>query len=268
MKRVSSLHVYPIKSLRGVSVTSARMAAGGFARDRRYMLTDASGRFLSQRTVPELTRFSVSINDEGIAVVDRESKDALALAWTTSGPSLEVSIWQDSLTVVEDVAGSDYFSRILQRETKLCFLGNATRLINPEYREDNETVTFADGYPYLALSIESLRDLNRRCGQTLELARFRPNIVLEGGKPYDEDKLQRVMIGEHTFRATKLCERCVMTTLNPNTGVAGKEPLATLAEYRKWDGKVWFGTNLVGPASGALRVGDPVQVIELKEVRN
>jgi uncharacterized protein YcbX len=121
-------------------------------------------------------------------------------------------------------------------------------------------VGFADAYPFMLLSEASLADLNTRLETPLDMARFRPNIVIAGTTPYAEDGYTRVRIGEISFRGPKRCERCVITTVDPDTGLSGREPLRTLAKYRLEDQKVWFGMNLIHDNLGLLRVGDAVDL--------
>jgi len=132
------------------------------------------------------------------------------------------------------------------------------RVVNPERARPGDIVSFADGYPMLLISEASLSDLNRRLDEPLEMRRFRPNLVIAGAEPYSEDGMAALRIGEVTFRGVKRCDRCVVTTINPDTGEKGKEPLRTLAKYRLEDGKVWFGMNLIHDGSGRLKLGDPV----------
>jgi uncharacterized protein YcbX len=123
-------------------------------------------------------------------------------------------------------------------------------------------VSFADGFPCLLLSQASLDELNRRCPETMAKERFRPNIVVSGGTAHFEDELRRFQLGVVRFRAPKLCDRCKVTLVDPETSRSGKEPLRTLATYRRWDGKVWFGVNLVPDTTGTIQIGD-----ELTELR-
>jgi uncharacterized protein YcbX len=130
--------------------------------------------------------------------------------------------------------------------------------VNPERARPGDVVSFADGYPFLVISEASLSDLNSRLETPLVMERFRPNIVVSGVPAYAEDTFRHVRFGEVGFRAVKRCDRCSVTTIDPETGARGKEPLRTLATYRREDGKVWFGMNLIHDAEGTLSVGDLV----------
>jgi uncharacterized protein len=143
---------------------------------------------------------------------------------------------------------------------------------NPAYSREGDRVSFADGYPLLLTGEGSLRELNDLIAAgplaaegPLPMRRFRPNVVVAGAPPWAEDGWRLLRIGDVVFRAVKGCDRCVLTTIDPDTAVKGKEPIATLARCRRWDGKVWFGVNLIPDSpgrTGAIRVGDPVQVLE------
>ena len=149
------------------------------------------------------------------------------------------------------------------------------RQVNPERAESGDRVGFADGYPLLLTSRASLDDLNARInsrpngaqtGDSLTMARFRPNVVIGGFDAYAEDNAEYLSLGGLPFFSPKLCDRCVVTTIDPDTLAQGKEPLRTLASYRKWDGAVWFGTNLIPRASGTVRLGDPVEILSSRQL--
>ncbi|MFL5546924.1 MAG: MOSC domain-containing protein, partial [Gemmatimonadales bacterium] len=134
------------------------------------------------------------------------------------------------------------------------------RPTNPAYDPSGSRVSFADAYPLLLISEESLADLNGRLAQPLPMNRFRPNLTVSGGGPFAEDRWSRVEIGSVVLNLVKPCDRCVITTTDQTTTERGVEPLRTLATYRKVDGKVYFGQNAVHEAPGRLRVGDAVSV--------
>jgi uncharacterized protein YcbX len=134
--------------------------------------------------------------------------------------------------------------------------GDTVRPADPEYAPAGTRVSFADGFPFLLISEESLADLNRRLADPLPMNRFRPNLVVAGAEPYAEDGWDRIEIGGVRLRMVKPCARCVVTTTDQTTAQRGKEPLRTLATYRKVEGEVMFGQNVVPEGRGHLRVGD------------
>ena len=157
--------------------------------------------------------------------------------------------------------GSRWFSDLLERDLRLVYMpGDVERGVDLEYGREGDVVSFADGYPLLVISEESLADLNARLAEPVEMRRFRPNLVVRGAGPYAEDEWDRFRIGELELRAVKPCARCVLTTRDPETGEAGKEPLATLAQYRTVDDKVRFGMNVIADGLGKLEVGARLRV--------
>ena len=132
------------------------------------------------------------------------------------------------------------------------------------YGKDDDQVAFADGFPLLLIGQASLEDLSHKVGRPLEMLRFRPNLVIEGAEAFAEDNWKRIRIGEVEFRVVKPCSRCILTTIDPQTGVRSddREPFATLQKYRAREEGAMFGQNLVNDGNGQLEVGMPVTVLE------
>lgn len=254
--RVTSISVFPIKSLRGVAVPRAEARTAGFRHDRRWMLVDEQGRFISQRQHARLALADVALEADGYRV--SVGGESVTVPERFAGPPVRVSVWDSELTALLHPEASRFFSDWLGAAVRLVHLpDDDLRATNRGAERDR--VSFADGYPYLLIGSASLDELNRRlAGEPLSMARFRPNLVFEGGDPHAEDDWQRVRVGEVGFRAVKPCDRCVVTTIDPLTGEKGAEPLRTLAQYRKRDGKVWFGVNLCPDGGGTISLGDPV----------
>lgn len=259
--RLSALFVYPIKSLPGVSLAVGEVRRAGLRHDRRWMIADEAGTFLSLRTEPRLTQAEVALVDGGYAV--RTPAGALVLPECHAGPLVPARVWTSHVEAVVHGEGSELVSAWLGRPLQLVHLPEHVVRRAGDHAADDDRVSLADAYPYLLTGEASLRDLADRIGDpALGMARFRPNFVMAGGEPYAEDHWMRVRIGERSFRAVKRCDRCVATTVHPRTGERGPEPLRTLARYRREHGKVWFGMNLVPDDEGELRVGDAVVVSE------
>ncbi|HET9933662.1 MAG TPA: MOSC N-terminal beta barrel domain-containing protein [Polyangiaceae bacterium] len=258
---VSALYVYPVKSCRGISVPRAEIVRRGFARDRRWMVVDASGRFVTQRDTPDLCLVGTKLLDGGIELSHPRMPSFVLPNALEEGPELDVSVWSHRGLAVKSEDGSAWLSSALKRPVALVYMPERhERQVNPERARRGDLVSFADGYPFLLISEASLDDLNARLSEPLEMPRFRPNIVVRGATPFAEDDWAELRIGNIGFRGVKGCDRCVVTTLDPETGVAGKEPLRTLSTFRKRDGKVWFGMNLVHDGAGWLEVGAEVEV--------
>jgi uncharacterized protein YcbX len=258
--RLSALNIYPIKSARGIPLDHSEVDQFGFRYDRRWMVVDQSGEFLSQRSNPRLALVVPSIEDEALRV---EAPGMPPLEVPLQPPTTvatRVTVWGDTCdaTWLGEKAAS-WFSDFLGSACSLVHMGaDVIRPANPEFAPRGSRVSFADGFPFLLISEESLADLNRRLAEPLPMNRFRPNLVISGGEPYQEDSWSWIEIGGIGLRVVKPCGRCLVTTTDQNTGERGKEPLRTLATYRKQGGEVMFGQNVVHQGRGHLRVGDPV----------
>ena len=266
---VTELHIYPVKSTHRVSVRAAEVKPWGLAGDRRWMLVDEAGRFLTQREVPRLALVQVNLTQDGISV-HAPKMPGLHVGIPEQGAQTEaVDIWKD--TVEARVAGDaacGWFSTFLGRICRLVYLHNPYgRPADTTYAAPGSVVSFADGYPLLITSEASLEGLNARMADNLPMTRFRPNVVVDGHVPFDEDNWSRIKIGSMNFQVVKPCTRCVITTVDQESATTGKEPLRTLSSFRKVNGKVYFGENLVPEGEGFIHVGDAVEVVERRAVR-
>lgn len=266
--QLSGLFVYPIKACAGIALRESDVVERGLAFDRRYLLVDRNGTFVTQREVPRLCLVQTAFAGERL-LVSTAGKPALELPKHVSANGAHAHrslrawrVWDDVGNALELAEGSRWFSEFLNDDVSLLYMPDSERrAVNPKRARPGDVVSFADAYPLLLISEASLADLNQRlpAGTTpLEMRRFRPNLVISDCAPYAEDAFQSLRIGGVSLRGVKRCERCVVTTVNPSTGEQGNEPLRTLSHYRKDDNKVWFGMNLIHEGSGTLRVGDTV----------
>jgi uncharacterized protein YcbX len=279
---ISELRIYPIKSLGGISVTEAVVEERGFRYDRRFMLVqrteDATWDFITQRFNYQMALVDVAIEGNTLKVWHRHRpEDVLELPLagpTTEGTeTLRVNIWDSKGVPVVTVSSEadHWFSKVLGIECRLVYMPNTTRReVDPAYARQGDVVSFADGYPYLLIGQASLDELNQRLpagSSSITMLRFRPNIVVSGSAPYDEDAWNEFQVGGMHFYGVKPCARCVLTTIDPATGQKGSEPLKTLATFRQWKHKILFGQNVL-PAqqtSGVLRVGQTINVIRSQD---
>jgi len=258
---IEGLFIHPIKGCAPIAVQLARVTLRGLEDDRRWMVVDEAGRFLSQRELPAMGAIAVQVSGSDL-VVDGELELPRNLG---DGPRREVAVWSHTGEALVHEAGSTWFSRRLGRPCSLVFMpDDVVRPVNPARGRPGDLVSFADGYPVLLATEASRAEVERRAGVPIAMARFRPNVVTSAPAPFDEDRWRALSLGAVSFRNVKPCERCVVTTLDPSTQAPGKEPLRTLATFRARDGAVWFGVNLIPDAEGELRVGDPVQVTEFQ----
>ncbi|MBK9177708.1 MAG: MOSC domain-containing protein [Flavobacteriales bacterium] len=256
---LASIHIYPIKSLGGFSVQQARLTDRGLEHDRRWMLVDEEGRFITQRECPAMACLHCEEQEDGFGVVDLRSGDLLLLPWSfNSSAWATVEVWDDRLRLcLTRHEWSVWFSKRLDRELNLVYMpDSAARPIDSRYAEG--LTSLSDGYPYLIVSKASLDDLNARLPEPVDMERFRPNLVIAGGAAFQEDNWKELAIGSTRFQLVKPCARCVITTTDQRTGERGKEPLRTLASYRSTGNKVLFGMNAVARGGDVLRVGDLV----------
>jgi hypothetical protein len=258
---LSGIFVYPIKACGGVSLTQGSVVERGLDGDRRYMLLDRDGRFVSQREVPALTLVATALRENHI-VVSAPGRGSLSLpVRLDSGQRVPFRVWDSQGIALRHAEGSRWFSELLRDDVALVFMpDDERRQVNPARARPGDIVSFADAYPFLLISDASLADLNARLPAPIEMRRFRPNLVITGVAPYAEDRMTSLRIGQVSFRGVKRCDRCSVTTVEPLTGERGKEPLRTLAQYRLEDGKVWFGMNLIHDGPGSLTLGDPLQL--------
>jgi uncharacterized protein YcbX len=268
---LTSIHRYPVKSCRGESVPDLMVEPWGLAGDRRWMLVDETGVAITAREVNRMVLIDPAITPDGLVVT---APDLPTLAVPTPDPDTQtpVDLWSSHLTAAPAGAEADaWFSKAMGRTARLVHLDDPTRRpTSPAFGESGDRVSFADGYPLLLATEESLAALNDVVLETshgahepLPMTRFRPNLVVAGAEAWAEDDWRRVRVGDAVFRAVKGCARCVLTTIDPDTGLREKEPIASLARVRRWDGKTWFAINLVPDTAGVtIRVGDEVEVLE------
>ncbi|MBL7872196.1 MAG: MOSC domain-containing protein [Cyclobacteriaceae bacterium] len=260
---LTEIWIYPIKSLAGIRVQQATVKQKGLEHDRRFMLVDEGGRFFTQREHPHMALFSVSIANDQMTIESKTSKRNLTIELKPNGGKpLSVQIWDDKVDAREvDPVYSNWFSQELKITCKLIYFPESNlRDVDPRYAGANEQVSLADGYPCLIIGQSSLDDLNNRLEVPIPMKRFRPNFVFAGGAPFEEDDWKNFKIGKNRFAAVKLCARCVLTTVDPDTGIKGKEPLVTLATFRKKENKILFGQNLLPIDYDEVREGDEIEL--------
>ena len=271
---LGSVHIYPLKGCRAVDLDEAVVEPWGLAGDRRWLLVDADCRFVSQREHPELARLVVSYGAGADITASCDGYPALRVTAPVGLPELglpellKVTVWRS--TVLAAVAGPEadaWFSAYLRESVRLVYLDDPTRrAVDPDYGADGDTVSFADGYPLLLTTTESLDQLNdwlTDAGhQPVPMNRFRPNVVVSGYQPWAEDRWRRIRIGSVSFRVAKPCGRCLVTTTDQTTGERGRQPLRMLAARRRFGKTMVFGQNLIPDSPGIIRVGDPVEVTE------
>ena len=267
--RVAALFTYPIKSCYRVEPRSVTVEPWGFAGDRRWIVVDAEeGKQLTQRVLPELGRIIPRSTPAGL-YMRVDGVGDLAVPEPTEGPLLEVGVGHDRVLGLPAGSEADAFvSKAIGRDARLVYLDDPTRRpVDPAYGVEGESVSFADGFPVLLANAASLAAVNDWLAEEQEepvgMTRFRPNVVVEGAPPWAEDGWlgRRLRLGEVVFRTVKPCDRCVLTTVDPETGEKGRQPLRILGKRRRFPAGLLFGTNLIPDNVGAIKLGDSVTVI-------
>jgi uncharacterized protein YcbX len=259
---IAALTVYPVKSCRGISLTTARITERGIEHDREWMIIDAGGTFLTQRREPRLAQIATALSTSALHL-RAPGMSALDIPFDAAFAPVKVTVWRDTLWALDhgDAVATTLSNWIGQPVRLVRFDPAVRRECSPVFTgPDRAHVAFADGYPALIISEASLADLNARLSEPLPMNRFRPNIVLSGVEAYDEDHIAELTSGAVTLRLVKACARCQITTTDQATSAVGVEPLQTLATYRhdaKLEGVV-FGMNAIVTAGAgtSVAVGD------------
>ncbi len=283
---LSGLYIYPIKSAAGIALREAQMTSRGLQYDRRWMVVDAQGKFISQRRFPRMALIGVSIAAQHLQItapgmadlfVSLESGlDADSGSGQESSDFLTVEVWGDRTQAIS--LGADYqqwFTEFIGIDCQLVYMpDSADRPTAHGKLGLDKPVSFADAYPYLLVSEASLAGLNEKLAAqgkpAVTMQRFRPNLVVKGcEQPHAEDGWQQIRVGEAVLDLPKLCDRCSIPNVDPETGDRGKEPTKTLSTYRYWEKGIWFGQNGVqsnrpSEGFGTLQLGDLIEVIQVR----
>ncbi len=260
--KLSGIFIYPVKSLAGIQLVSSDITSTGLKFDRKWMLVDVDGQFLSQRRLPRMALIKTVLTANHL-ILKAPEMPGLSIALTdTDGRVVKSVIWKDQCdTSHVSQEADEWFSDFLGQKCQLVHqLDEVIRSVDPDYAQTTDQVAFSDGFPFLIISENSLASLNHDMQLDFPMARFRPNLVISGCPAYEEDNWREIRIGHIDFRLPKPCSRCVVPTIDPETAQTGKEPLATLNKLRKWQNKVYFGQNALHNQCGILTTGDAVTV--------
>jgi uncharacterized protein len=257
---VSEIWIYPIKSLGGIRLTSAKVFEKGLEHDRRWMLVNENDQFMTQRDVHKLSLFKQSITNSEVIVRFDAHSIQIPFGHSVIDKPIQTKVWDDAVTVFEvSKLNSEWFSDHLNVKCKLtAFPETGTRPVHPDYKLKDEHVSLADAYPLLIIGQASLDDLNSRLEEPVPMNRFRPNLVFTGGEPYEEETWRDFTVGKNRFVGVKPCARCIVTTINQATGEKGREPLLTLSKYRKVGEKILFGQNVIPVDYNQIHEGEEI----------
>lgn len=262
--RLSGLYLYPIKSTAPLEVASAVVEPRGLRSDRRWMVVDAGGRFLTGRQLPRLTLVRAQPAPDGL-LLQAPGMPSLQVAVPAVDAAVAVTVWKSEVAARPAGAAADaWLSEFLQQTARLVHMdAGVTRLMTDKYSQPGDEVSFADGFPLLLISRAALDGLNARLAKPVSMLQFRPNLVVDGVPAHAEDGWKRIRISGVEFDVAKPCTRCVFTTVDPVRGERdpGGEPLKTLIGYRRSGDGVTFGQNLIPRSVGAIHTGDAVEVL-------
>ncbi|MCC5932464.1 MAG: MOSC domain-containing protein [Cyclobacteriaceae bacterium] len=263
---LKELYVYPVKSLAGINLNAALAGERGLLHDRRFMLIDENGLFISQREHASMALFAVEQLQDQLKIFHRQKTEDCVFVKSEyyEGEATEVQIWDDQCkAIIMPASVNDWFSDKLKMNCRMVYMPeDSIRLADPDYVPETNKVSFADAFPYLLVTSASLHQVSEKAGQTMDVSRFRPNLVIDNDIPFEEDSWKKIAIGECVFRIVKPCARCVVTTIDQQTSKKGKEPLQSMAGYRKKGNKILFGQNLIAENYGWISIGDKIEILE------
>lgn len=248
-RKITGLNIYPVKSLGGLSVSSAVLTKKGLQYDRKWMLLDAGGRFMTQRTFPRMALISLQIESGKLHFTHRPTEKTAAVDILENyGENFVTKIWRDTCTVQKVGAPIDtWLSEVLQTECTLVFFPDESMRTKTRKNPGEErTASLADEYPILLLNELSFADVNTRTEEDLSIDRFRGNIIFAGEKNYEEDTFNGIRLAEIDCPTVETCGRCPLINVNQTTAEKGREPLQTLTNYRRnlQSGEVKFGLGI------------------------
>lgn len=265
MITLSTLTYYPIKGCRGFDVPASQVQRMGLEHDRRMMVVTPDGGFLTQREHPRLALVTPTMKNQAVTL-SAPNFESIQFTVRSTGTPFPVNIW--SSTGVDAIDQGDeaaaWFSDWLGSSVRLVHIADGfKRKLNPNYAVNSDDHTgFADGYPILIISEESLQDLNSRLDSPVPMNRFRPNLVVKDCEPFAEDSWKRIRIGTVKMALVKVCPRCVVTTIDKETLAKSKEPLRTLEKFRRHELGAIFGMNTIPLNEGSIETGMSVEIIE------
>lgn len=260
---ISQLYIHPIKSFPGLSVNSLTLDSLGAINDRRYMLVDENGKFITQRQYASLALIELKQHDQGWQIRFPECEPKLLPFAGTIHSERQVTIWNDSCKAFDQ--GDEWaawFSDKLDKPVRLVYTPeNINRRVDPDYCPENRHVSFTDGFPLLVTSESSLEAINEELKQPITMQRFRPNIVITGADAFAEDNWYALKSENNEFQLVKPCSRCVIPTINLQTAGKEKAVWQALQQLRQADdGKIYFGQNAIHQHEGELHVGDQLLI--------
>ncbi len=263
--RLGGLYRYPMKSCAPLPTEAAMVEPRGLAHDRRWMVVDPSGKFITGRELPRLTLVHAEPAATGMLSLQAPGMAPMQVPSPAGEARLPVTVWKSDVSARPcDAAADAWLSEFLGRAVRLVHMdGDVHRAMTSSHAQPGDEVSFADAYPLLLITRAAVDLLNTKLDRPVSPLRFRPNLIVDGAPAHAEDGWSRIRIGEVEFEVDKACVRCVFTTVDPERGErdADGQPLRTLATYRRGADGVTFGRNLIPRTPGTIRLGDPVEIL-------
>ncbi len=261
--QISEIYIYPVKSLGGISLQSAMLFRSGFQFDRQWMVVEPDGTFMTQRQYPQMALIETAFDGNRLVLSTFGMESLVVEEPANCLDNIKTEVWGDAINATKhDAVTAQWLSQALDAPCELVsFPADETRQCDTRFANSGEHTKFADGFPLLLVSQESLDDLNRRLEIPVGMDRFRPNIVVKGCDAFAEDNWRKICVNDINLRFAKPCARCAVPTVNQQTGaLSGPEPIHTLFTYRQRAGEVYFGMNVIPENEGMIGVGDSVSV--------
>jgi uncharacterized protein len=267
MYKLSEINIFPVKSLSGYSVKSAVVTDRGLKYDRRWMLIDGNGKFLTQRIMNNMALLRAEVKGEEVELSSKIRNEKISFNVNQKTDKyIDAVIWDDIVNTnqVSELI-DEWFCDNLNIKCSLVYMPEESkRMVDYKYSLNNDITSLSDAFPFLIIGAESLNDLNSRLNNKISMNRFRTNFVFSGGNPFDEDKWKIIQIGNIFFYPVKPCSRCVVTTIDPATGIKENEPLTTLSSFRKENNKINFGQNMLHSGLGEINIDSEIEILEWK----
>jgi len=263
MPYVSKLTVYPLKSAQGINLDQINYQQRGPQFDREWMVINSKNRFLSQREFPLMCLIKTQITNKELILTAPEKEPLIIDFNNRHFKDQTVEVWKDQVDALDCGAeAANWISSYLDTRCRLVTMpGDTQRLVDNNYANNKETVSFADGFPSLILSQASLDDFNTKLDQPITMAHFRPNIVIDDCSAYAEDSWQAIKINDITFSLVKPCSRCIIPAIEPDTGKKRMDVVKALSAHRRRGNATYFGQNALHDSLGEIHVGDKVELI-------
>lgn len=269
--KLDSIHIYPVKSIAGITLKSSQVKQSGLFDDRRYMLAFPNGNFITARQYPILTQVQAEYDTQGLLSLTYQGDTITLDNSLFSSVYKTVRIWETDLNA--QMCGPSYnqwFSQIIGKDVELVYFCDKSERVTGS--RPDKPVAFADGYPFTIASKASLDALKQVCPEKVNIAQFRANLIIDGCEAFAEDTWAKFRIGDVIFEAVKPSVRCTLTMVDPETGKFNEkgEPFKSLIRFRflKQDGKnkgPTFAMNLVALNEGSIKTGDELEVLAYRE---